>query len=165
MYGAYRCEATTQTHTHSRTHTHTFSCLFSWYSLPLSMQMTFIMQMHANQIQPSENQGWEKRTRHRDWMKEWKRKGTQEKSAWVAGGGKLGKCSPENNSSPIGQTWLHSFIVRKTSFFIWFSALLWFYTPPLGVWRSSLLLLRCKHSITWNRRHWKSPADLSLCVR
>lgn len=25
------------------------------------MQMTFIMQMHANQIQPSENQGWEKK--------------------------------------------------------------------------------------------------------
>lgn len=24
------------------------------------MQMTFIMQMHANQTQPSENQGWEK---------------------------------------------------------------------------------------------------------
>ena len=23
--------------------------------------MTFIMQMHANQIQPSENQGWERR--------------------------------------------------------------------------------------------------------
>lgn len=43
------------------THTHTFSCLFSWYSLPLSMQMTFIMQMYANQIQPSENQGWERK--------------------------------------------------------------------------------------------------------
>lgn len=45
----------------THTHTHTFSCLFSWYSLPLSMQMTFIMQMYANQIQPSENQGWERK--------------------------------------------------------------------------------------------------------
>lgn len=45
---------------HAHAHTHTFSCLFSWYSLPLSMQMTFIMQIHANQIQPSENQGWER---------------------------------------------------------------------------------------------------------
>lgn len=51
---------------YTRTHTHTFSCLFSWYSVPLSMQMTFIMQMHANQIQPSENQDWEEKNRHRD---------------------------------------------------------------------------------------------------
>lgn len=65
---------------YTREHTHTFSCLFSWYSLPLSMQMTFIMQMHANQIQPSENQGWE-RKKKLDTEIEWKNereKGTRE---------------------------------------------------------------------------------------
>lgn len=37
---------------------------FSWYGLPLSMQMTFIMQMYTNQSQPSENLSWGKNTKN-----------------------------------------------------------------------------------------------------
>lgn len=40
-------------------HAHLFMSVLMVKSA-LSMQMTFIMQMHANQTQPSENQGWEK---------------------------------------------------------------------------------------------------------
>lgn len=53
----------TLTNTHVAMHEHTHKQVtqpFSWYGLPLSMQMTFIMQMHTNQNQPSENPGWEK---------------------------------------------------------------------------------------------------------
>ena len=50
------------THTHTHTHTHANNTQpFSCYGLPLSMQMTFIMQMHTNQNRPSENPGWEKK--------------------------------------------------------------------------------------------------------
>lgn len=49
------------THVPMHEHTHTQTTQpFSWYGLPLSMQMTFIMQMHTNQNQPSENRSWEK---------------------------------------------------------------------------------------------------------
>lgn len=52
------------THTHPRAHTHKQAAQpFSWYGLPPSMQMTFIMQMHTNQNRPSENPGWEKTER------------------------------------------------------------------------------------------------------
>lgn len=44
---------------HARAHAHLFMSVLMVKSA-LSMQMTFIMQMHANQTQPSENQGWEK---------------------------------------------------------------------------------------------------------
>lgn len=59
------------------------------------MQMTFIMQMHANQVRPSENQGWE-REKKLDTKIEWKKKGIREQSFWVAGGCKLGKRSVNN---------------------------------------------------------------------
>lgn len=49
--------ACARTSAHARTHL--FMSVLMVKSA-LSMQMTFIMQMHANQTQPSENQGWEK---------------------------------------------------------------------------------------------------------
>lgn len=56
-------------HACTHTHAHLFMSVLMVKSA-LSMQMTFIMQMHANQTQPSENQGWEKKSTQRYWMKE-----------------------------------------------------------------------------------------------
>lgn len=57
----YAAHIRTHTCAHAWRHTHKQPTQpFSWYGLPLSMQMTFIMQMHTNQNQPSENPSWEK---------------------------------------------------------------------------------------------------------
>lgn len=84
------------------------------------MQMTFIMQMHANQVRPSENQGWE-REKKLDTKIEWKKKGIREQSFWVAGGCELGKRSVNNISDcfvlPVTSSFFISFLLHACFFF------------------------------------------------
>lgn len=79
-----------QTHTcaHAWTHTHKQPTQpFSWYGLPLSMQITFIMQMHTNQNQPSENPSWGKTKRIK--LNEWGEKKKKEETCWEVCVGKV----------------------------------------------------------------------------
>ena len=135
--------------------------------------------MHANQIQPSENQGWE-RKKKLDTEIEWKNereKGT--KSFWVAGGGKLGKCSVQHNSSPIGQTQLPFCLLYPFSFFlfnllppchftafvflIYFNNYYFMILMPLPCWKPSLIPKHCVSYIQWHQ--WGSASLLPhFCI-